>query len=64
MTELEKQLATGLKMLSGQYALDMDRLETQSTQLAERVLILSAQVQTLTKSLSGLNDKLNELLES
>jgi len=56
MTELEKQLADGLKKLAEQYWQDMKRLEAQNLHLLRQVQTLAGQVQSL-------NNKLNELAE-
>jgi chromosome segregation ATPase len=63
MTELEKQLAYGLRKLAEQYEQDMKRLETQNLQLQQQVLGLSGKVQDLSKFLHRLNDRLTELSE-
>jgi uncharacterized protein involved in exopolysaccharide biosynthesis len=64
MTELERQLADGLKQLAQQYERDMKRLEAQNMQLQRQVLDLGDKVERLTGFLQGLNDKLTELSES
>ena len=63
MTELEKQLAYGLKKLAEQYEQDMKRLETQNLQLLQQVLDLSGRVHDLSTFLLRLNDRLTELSE-
>lgn len=63
MTELEKQLAYGLKKLAEQYEQDMQRLEAQNVQLQRQVQDLSGKVHDLSTFLLRLNDRLTELSE-
>jgi phage shock protein A len=59
MSELVQRLTDGLQQLSKQYAEDMQRLETQNTQLQQQVSSLSEQTTYLAKQVQTLIDTLN-----